>query len=44
MANVLDCGSEINKFELQSRNYGHFQINICGKVLNPLIQLPVVMR
>ena len=27
MAKVLDCSLEVSEFELQSRNYVHFQTN-----------------
>ena len=37
MANVMDCGLEVNEFELHSRYYIHFQTKILGKGTNPLI-------
>ncbi len=36
-AKVLDCGQEVNEFELQSLYYVHFWTNILGKGMNPLI-------
>ena len=35
MVNVLDYGIVENKFELQSRYYIHFRINIHGKSYEP---------
>ena len=37
VANVLICDKVVSEFELQSRNYFHFQINTYGKIMNPLI-------
>ena len=37
MAEVLNCGLEINEFELLSRYYVHFQTNTLGKDMNLLI-------
>ena len=34
---ALDCGIVVHKFKLQSLNYIHFQTNILGKGMNPLI-------
>ena len=39
VANVLDCGLEVNEFEFQSRYYVHFRTNNLGKGMNPLIYL-----
>ena len=36
MAEVLDCGLEVNKFKIQSCNYIHFQTNTLGKGIEPL--------
>ena len=33
MTNMQDCDSRVSKFEIQSRNYIHFLLNIPGKVL-----------
>ena len=41
MAKVLDYKLEISEFELQSRFYVHFRINIFGKGINPLILLAI---
>ena len=37
VANELDCDIEVNAFELQSRYYVHFRINIFRKGINPFI-------
>ena len=42
MAKVLDCGLEVNEFELQSHFYVHVRINTLGKGMNPLIPVPVM--
>ena len=34
---MLDFGLEVSKFDQQSVNYVHFQINILGKAMSPLI-------
>ena len=33
----LDCGLEVNEFDLQSRNNVHFRINTLGQGMNPFI-------
>ena len=37
MAKVLDCGLEVNEFELQSFYYFHFRFNALGEDINPFI-------
>ena len=37
-AKVLDCNIEVSEFELQSRQYVHFQTNTLGKGRNSLSQ------
>ena len=39
MVKVIDCGIAVREFVLQSRHYVHFQPNILGKGMNPLILL-----
>ena len=36
MVKVLDCGSVVSKFELQSLYYIHFWTNTLGKGMNPI--------
>ena len=35
MAKVQGCCLKINEFELQSRYYAHFRMNILEKAMNP---------
>ena len=37
VANELDCGFEVSKFEFQSRYYAHVRISILGKGMNHFI-------
>ena len=37
VANVMDCGITVSRFELWSHYYIHFQTNLFGKSMNPLI-------
>ena len=37
MVKAMDCGIVVHEFVLQSRYYVHFQTNILGKGMNPLI-------
>ena len=37
MVNMLDCNIIVSKFEVQSRNYIHFQTNTIRKGMNSLI-------
>ena len=37
MANVRDCGLEVNEFELQSGYYVHFRTETCWKDMKSLI-------
>ena len=37
MVKAIDCGIVVSEFELQSRYYFHFQANILGIGMKPLI-------
>ena len=37
MVKVMDCGTVVREFVLQSRYYVHFRANTLGKDMNPLI-------
>ena len=37
MAEVFDCGPEVNEFKLQALYYVHFWTNAHGKGMNPFI-------
>ncbi len=39
MTKVLNCELEGSEFKFQSRYYVHFQINIFGEGMNPLIAI-----
>ena len=41
MFKAMDCGIVISEYELQLRYYVHFQTNILGEGMNPLI-LPAI--
>ena len=39
MVKAMDCGTIVNEFELQSRDYVHFRANTLGNGMDPLILL-----
>ena len=44
MAQMLDCGLEVSEFELESRYYLRFWINMLGKEMNSLLFLKLRVK